>query len=204
MTPFLKGFILGLGTIALIGPVFFTLIKNAVQYGRNAGIWTALGIIVSDIIVFLICFYGTSSILEQIKSEPTVKFAGAAILLAMGLKFIIKPVLFDTQTAETSKKDYIGYFTQGFLVNGVNPFVFIVWIGFIAIGRTNYQDTDLYVFLISILLGIFAIDLLKSILADKIKPFLNPKSLKFSYKIIGLILIGFSIRLIVYGIGDYV
>ncbi|MDC1395136.1 LysE family translocator [Bacteroidia bacterium] len=203
MTPFLKGFILGLGTIALIGPVFFTLIKNAVQYGRNAGIWTALGIIVSDIIVFLICFFGTSSILEQIKSEPIVKFAGAAILLAMGLKFIVRPVLFDTQTVETSKKDYLGYFTQGFLVNGVNPFVFIVWIGFITIGRNNYQTTDLYIFLISILLGIFAIDLLKSILADKIKPFLNPKSLKLSYKIIGLILIGFSIRLIIYGIGDY-
>lgn len=201
---FLKGFMLGLGTIALLGPVFFTLIKNAVQFGRNAGIWTAVGIIVSDIIVLAICFYSTDVLIEQIKTEPLVKFAGASILLGMGLKFILKPVLFESETIKVSKKDYLGYFTQGFLVNGVNPFVFIAWIGFITIGKNSFQGTELYIFLVSILIGIFTIDLLKSILADRIKPFLKEKSLIVTYKVIGFILISFSIRLIILGIGDYV
>lgn len=195
---------LGLGTIALLGPVFFTLIKNAVQFGRNAGIWTAVGIIVSDIIVLGICFYSTDVLIEQIKTEPLVKFAGASILLGMGLKFILKPVLFESETIKVSKKDYLGYFTQGFLVNGVNPFVFIAWIGFITIGKNSFQGTELYIFLVSILIGIFTIDLLKSILADRIKPFLKEKSLIVTYKVIGFILISFSIRLIILGIGDYV
>ena len=91
---------------------------------------------------------------------------------------------------------YLGYFTQGFLVNGVNPFVFVVWIGFITIGRNNYQETSLYIFLIAILVGIFATDILKSFLADKIKPYLKEKTLLIAYKIIGFILIGFSIRII--------
>ena len=194
---------LGLGTAFFLGPVFFTLIKNAIQNGRNAGIWTALGIIVSDVIVLAICYYSTDSLLESIKTEPLVKLAGSLILLGLGLKFIFKPVLFDTESVTTKKHDYLGYFTQGFLVNGVNPFVFVIWIGFIAIGKNSYSDESIFVFLISILLGIFITDLLKSVLADKIKPYLKPSSLLLAYKIIGAILIGFAIRLLIMVVGGY-
>ena len=201
--PFIKGLFLGFGTAFLLGPVFFTLIKNAVQNGRNAGIWTALGIIVSDVIVIAICFWSTASLLESIKTEPLVKLAGALILLGLGLKFIFRPVLFDTDSTNSSKHDYIGYFTQGFLVNGVNPFVFVIWIGFITIGKNNYNDESLFVFLGAILVGIFSTDILKSVLADKIKPYLKPSTLLLAYKIIGAILIGFAIRLLIMLVGDY-
>lgn len=194
--PFFKGLFLGFGTAFLLGPVFFTLIKNAVQNGRNAGIWTSVGIIVSDILVIAICFFSTASLLENIKTEPMVKIAGAAILLGLGLKFIFKPVLFDAETVKSTKRDYFGYFTQGFLVNGVNPFVFIIWIGFITIGRTNYTDNSIFIFLGAILVGIFTTDILKSFLADKIKPYLKPSILLLAYKIIGAIIIGFAIRLL--------
>ncbi len=201
--PFIKGLFLGFGTAFLLGPVFFTLIKNAVQYGRNAGIWTAVGIIISDIIVISICFLSTASLIESIKTEPLVKIVGALILLALGLKFIFKPLLFEASVSKNSKRDFIGYFTQGFLVNGVNPFVFVVWIGFIAIGKNQFQGSELFVFLTSILIGIFSIDLAKSFLADKIKPYLKPKRLLLSYKIIGFIMIGFCFRLLLLAICDY-
>jgi threonine/homoserine/homoserine lactone efflux protein len=200
--PFIKGLILGFGTAFFLGPVFFTLIKNAVQFGKKAGIWTAVGIIISDLIVITICFYSTASLLEQIKTEPAVKWVGAGILLMLGLKYIINPVLFKANGDDKPRKrDYLGYFTQGVLVNGVNPFVFVVWIGFITIGRNNYQDTSLYIFLIAILVGIFATDILKSFLADKIKPYLKEKTLLVAYRIIGFVLICFSIRLILLALG---
>ncbi len=200
--PFIKGLLLGLGTALFLGPVFFTLIKNAVQFGQKAGVSTALGIIVSDIIVLYICFFSTASLLESIKSEPIVKWVGAAILIALGLKYILRPVLFKSNGEEKiRKRDYLGYFTQGLLVNGVNPFVFVVWIGFITIGRNNYQETNLYIFLVAILVGIFTTDLLKSFLAHKIKPYLKEKTLLIAYKTIGFILLGFSIRLILLALG---
>jgi len=195
--PILKGLLLGFGTAFLLGPVFFTLLKNAIQFGKNAGIFTALGIIASDIIVIAICFFATASLLESIKTEPIVKFVGASILLFMGLRFVIKPSVFESENVVVKRSSYLGYFLQGFLVNGVNPFVFVVWIGFITIGKNSYSGASLFVFLGFILVGIFSTDVVKSLLAHKIRPFLKPRYLKIAYQVIGVILIGFAIRLIV-------
>lgn len=192
----IEGLISGFGLAFLVGPVFFTLLKNAIQFGRNAGISTALGIIVSDLLVISICFLATASLLESIKTEPLVKIIGAIILLSMGLKFILKPSVLASDSVAVKKNSYWGYFIQGFLVNGVNPFVFIVWIGFITIGKNNYSGNSLYVYLGSILVGIFITDVLKSFLANKIRPLLKPVYLKKAYQIIGFILIGFALRLI--------
>jgi len=201
--PILDGLRYGLITAFLLGPVFFTLLKNATQFGRNAGISTAIGIIVSDIVVISICFLATASLLESIKTEPLVKYLGAAILLFMGLKFVIKPSIIDQSSIKTSKNSNWGYFIQGFLVNGVNPFVFIVWIGFITIGKNHYSGGSLYIFLASILAGIFITDVLKSFLADRIRPFLKPKYLKIAYRIIGVILIVFALRLVILALEPY-
>jgi threonine/homoserine/homoserine lactone efflux protein len=196
LVPILDGLRYGLFTAFLLGPVFFTLLKNATQFGRNAGISTAIGIIVSDILVIIICFLATAPIIESIKTEPLVKYTGAAILLFMGLRFAIKPSVIDQDNVTTKKSSNWGYFIQGFLVNGVNPFVFIVWIGFITIGKNNYEGSNLYIYLTSILAGIFITDVIKSSLADRIRPYLKPVYLKTAYRVIGIILILFALRLV--------
>lgn len=194
--PVLQGLLLGFGTAFLLGPVFFTLLKNAIQFGRNAGIATALGIIVSDVIVISICFLATDPLLESIKTEPIVKLIGASILLFMGIRFVFWPSVEESETKQVKQKGNGGYFLQGFLVNGVNPFVFIVWIGFITIGKNKFEGNSLFVFLAFILIGIFLTDVAKSFLAHRIRPLLRPEYLKKAYQIIGVILLGFSIRLI--------
>lgn len=194
--PVLQGLLLGFGTAFLLGPVFFTLLKNAIQFGRNAGIATALGIIVSDILVIFICFLATASLLESIKTEPLVKIIGASILLSMGIRFVFWPSVIDPDVKQTEQHGYFGYFLQGFLVNGVNPFVFVVWIGFIAIGKNKFDENGIILFLISILFGIFITDVIKSALAPRIKPLLKTEYLNKAYQIIGFILIGFAARLL--------
>lgn len=203
---FLKGLILGLGTAMFLGPVFFTLIKNSIQRGKIAGIATALGILFSDIVVIAICFYSTASLLESIKSDPIVKWAGAAVLLGLGLRYIISPVKFNPDSnggAQVRKRDLLGYFTQGVLVNGVNPFVFVVWIGFLALGRDNFEGNQLYVFIIGILVGILSTDTLKALLAHRIRPLLTNRHLTQASRLIGIVLIGFAFRLILYALGMF-
>ncbi|MDA8930915.1 LysE family translocator [Bacteroidia bacterium] len=197
----LKGLLLGFATAFLLGPVFFTLIKNALQHGKNAGISTALGIILSDMVVISICLLATTSLIESIKTEPIVKYIGAAILLFMGIRFTFWPSVdgFDN-SSEVKKSNLWEYLLQGFLVNGVNPFVFIVWIGFITVGKNSYTNAELYLFLGSILVGIFLTDIAKSFLAHRIKPYLKPYYLKKAYQIIGFILIGFAVRLIYFAV----
>lgn len=194
--PIIQGLVIGFGTAFLLGPVFFTLLKNALQFGRNAGIATAVGIIISDLIVISICFLATASLLESIKNEPYVKILGASILLIMGVRFVFWPSVDDASAQQTKKKGYFGYFLQGFLVNGVNPFVFVVWIGFIALGKSKFNDDDLSIFLASILIGIFITDVIKSFLAPKLRPVLRPQYLKKAYQFIGFLLLGFAARLI--------
>jgi len=52
--------------------------------------------------------------------------------------------------------------------------------------------------LIAVLAGILTTDLLKVLLADKIKPFLKPKILEKTTKFFGIVMIGFAFRLILY------
>ena len=205
--PFFKGLVLGLGTAFIFGPVFFTLFKNALQFGSRAGLWTALGIIVSDIAVILICFYGTAAVLETVKSAPVVKWIGAGILLLLGVRYILSPVSIPDHAAgiqHIHRRNHWGYFTQGLLVNGVNPFVFVVWIGFITIGRNQFSEYGLYIFLLGILIGVFTTDSLKALLANRIRPLLSDKRLKQISYALGIALIGFAIRLIIMAVDQVI
>ncbi len=197
--PIIQGLLLGFGTAFLLGPVFFTLLKNALKFGKIAGIATALGIVFSDIVVILICFIATAPLIESIKTEPLVKILGSSILLIMGIRLIFWPAENyegSSSTANNSFKNHLKCFVQGFLVNGVNPFVFVVWIGFVSIGQSKYDQSDLLFFITSILSGIFLTDILKSIFASRILPYLAPKYLKKAYFIIGILLLSFAARLL--------
>ncbi|MBQ0740572.1 LysE family transporter, partial [Aquimarina celericrescens] len=57
----LEGYAIGLGMIIFIGPVFFLLLHSSIQYGSKAGVAVALGIIFSDIVCVMLCYFGLSS-----------------------------------------------------------------------------------------------------------------------------------------------
>lgn len=193
----IDGIVLGFGTAFLIGPVFFTLLQNAIKYGRSAGIATSVGIIASDIVVITICIIATAPLIESVKTEPLVKIVGASILFFMGLKLIKWPNTERSAAENTLPKSYPRYFLQGFLVNGVNPFVFVVWVGFIALGKSKYQESEWLFFIVSILTGIFTADILKSIFAPKINRYLTPQNLRKVYSIFGVLLLVFAARLLI-------
>ncbi len=84
---FLKGILTGLTTLVFVGPVFFTLLKNALQRGTMSGVLTALGILISDIVVLLICYFLAADLINEYINAPIVKFIAASILLAFGVVF---------------------------------------------------------------------------------------------------------------------
>ncbi|MBI3234780.1 MAG: hypothetical protein HYZ42_12215 [Bacteroidetes bacterium] len=92
---------------------------------------------------------------------------------------------------------------KGFLVNFVNPFVFVIWISVVALAKGRYpSETEVGIFLIAMLLGIFSTDMLKVFLAHKLRSLLKPVLLRKVFNIIGLVLIGFSFRLIYFVINQ--
>ncbi len=190
VSPLIHGIALGFGTALMIGPVFFTLLKNSMQGRKLYGILTALGIITSDIIVVIICLLLSQEFLIYYVNQLGFQLFGIAILIFIGISFIIKPIELPTQNSKLPSKQSLKTFIQGFSINFINPAVFLIWIGFIAIGNQKFTEKfDVYTFIIGILFGIFSTDILKVFAAVSISKYLKSNKLVVFSKILGLVLI---------------
>jgi threonine/homoserine/homoserine lactone efflux protein len=88
---------------------------------------------------------------------------------------------------------------KGFAINMINPFVILFWIGVVSVETARYQfsQTDIAVLFCCTLLTVFGTDLLKSVAAERITTFLNPKILLWVNRVAGVILILSGIIMIV-------
>jgi threonine/homoserine/homoserine lactone efflux protein len=194
---FLEGFLIGLGMIIFIGPVFFTLLKSALSYGLWAGMMVAFGIFMSDIVVVGLCSFGAIPFFKNVENQFWLAIGGSVILSTLGLKYILRPNVSVDTDLQLKAGHYTAYFAKGFLVNFVNPFVFLVWIGIIGFAQGKYgAGQELWIFLASALFGIFVTDSTKVVFADRIKKFVQPNFLKKAYQVIGVVMIGFGARLL--------
>ncbi len=193
---FFEGFAIGLGMIIFVGPVFFLLLNSSFQSGSKAGIAVALGIIVSDIICVALCYYGLSSFVNIEGNQFWIGIVGSIIVFILGVNYLIKKAKITTEVS-INTRGLQTFFIKGFSVNFFNPFVFVVWIGIFNYGKFNYPETQsLSIFLIAVLLGILTTDLLKVFLSGRVKKFISVQRLTTFFRITGVLLIGFSIRLL--------
>lgn len=197
---FFEGYAVGLALIVLIGPVLFVLLKSTLERGAPQGLSVAFGIFVSDIIAVVLCAFGVVQFLQQPQVLPFFVYGGGLLLLVLGSRYILAPAI------HTDSKDYqtgtslLGFFAKGFLVNFVNPFVFMVWIGITGAATVRYGfGWELAWFLTGVLLGIFTLDVTKVFLAQRIKPLLKPRWLKICFRVSGFALVAFALRLFFLG-----
>jgi threonine/homoserine/homoserine lactone efflux protein len=192
---FAEGYLLGLGMIIFIGPVFFLLLSSTLKCGFMPGFMVALGIIISDIVCVLVCKYGLAPYLRYPESNFWIALAGGILLIGIGIKYMRADKMEHEEKIVLPKHYYIAFFIKGFLINFVNPFVFMVWLGLIKYAEQK-TEINTAVFLISVLLGIFTTDFLKVVLAKQIKRYIQPSILQWIYRIFGFILIVFGLRMI--------
>ena len=114
---FWQGFLVGLSMIIFIGPVFFTLLQAAFQFGFKSGWAVAWGIIVSDVVCVVLCKMGAAVLLENKQYVWYFGIAGVILLLGMGLNYLLNPNLTKKKAIEVTPSDYVGYFLKGFFVN---------------------------------------------------------------------------------------
>lgn len=194
---FLEGYILGLGMIVFIGPVFFLLLSVSFQLGTLSGIFVALGIIVSDVICVSLCYLGVTSFLYKSDTKFWIALIGGMLLILLGLQYLLNPGNSLAEKRDLPALHHLSCFAKGFLVNFVNPFVFFVWIGVVTYEK-NLEASGynaLYYFS-GVLLAILSTDLLKVFTARQIRSYLKPKILTNLYRVSGFVLIGFGIRML--------
>lgn len=205
--PILKGLLLGLILSISIGPVIFAIIKQSLTNGKRAGYAFVAGVSSSDIILLFVCNVFTSLFDLVLNHKSTIALAGAIFLLLMGLYtlFFKKLKLEHMGEGGTQKaisiRGLIASYFSGFLMNTLNPSVFLFWFAWTAAINTSADDTSnplqykLIVF--GTCLGFVLLsDLLKVFLAGKLRPRLTEKSLIWINRISGIIILIFSAALL--------
>ncbi|MDU8884691.1 LysE family transporter [Yeosuana sp. MJ-SS3] len=188
-----------------IGPVFFVLLETGATKGFKSALIFDLGVILADIVFILVAFYSTNRLLEKVKDDPSFLIFGGVLLVAYGfITFIKTSKSFRSIVKEYHKveiqKNYGKLFLKGFLLNFINIGVLLGWLGFILIGNSLTNSTDgIFVFLITILVVYFIVDVFKILVAKTLKNKLTPRLIFKTKKIIALVILGFGILLLVQG-----
>lgn len=198
-----KGLGLGLILAVSVGPVIFTILKQSINNGHQGGFSFVGGVWVSDIIWVLISNLFSSLVIELLNYKVTIGVIGALFVLSLGIFYVFfKKVKVDDNNViliDFGRKDFTKAFMSGFIINTLNPSVIFFWLINTTAFASSHSVSERIV-LFSVCLGINIIaDILKVVLAAKIRHKLNPHNISIINKVSGAILIIFAIS-IAYGI----
>ncbi|RMG61561.1 MAG: LysE family translocator [Bacteroidetes bacterium] len=199
---FLEGYLTGLGLALILsfGPVFFTLLHGSLEYGFRSGLAVALGIFLGDATcLILLMAFGVSDIVTDPEYQVYLGVGGAVVLIFLGVRYLTKPYLGDEEDKAPHLKrgHYFSFALKGFLVNFINPFVFVVWLGIMGLAGARYlPGQGMSLFLIGTLAAILSTDVLKALFAHRIKPLLKPHWITLTFRGIGIALILFGVRIL--------
>jgi threonine/homoserine/homoserine lactone efflux protein len=195
----LKGFTFGLLLSISVGPVLFSIIKQSLNNGHRGGLIFIFGVSASDISLVLVSNVFTELFNSLSVYKTEVGVAGCIFLVSLGIYFLffkkVKVNEDGKQVFKFRKRDYAKIFFSGYLMNTLNPAVFIFWIttSTAVITHTTQQRIIIFVTCLSWMLGS---DILKVMLAGKIRNRLTPHNIHILNRINGLILIVFGFALI--------
>jgi threonine/homoserine/homoserine lactone efflux protein len=205
LAPIFKGLLLGLILSISLGPVIFAILKQSITNGRKAGYIFVAGVSTSDIGLLLIANIFTSIFLLVLDHKAFIAMAGAGFLLLLGLYTLFFKKIkieYDEKGEEKvfRKRDYLGIYISGFLMNTLNPSVFIFWFAWTAAIGASAAETNnpvQYKFLVFATCLVFLLlsDLIKVALASKLRPSLTEKNLIWINRISAIIILVFSAAL---------
>lgn len=127
--------VFGLASLALLlvpGPAVLYIITRSVGQGRRIGIASVLGVHVGTSVHVVAASAGLSALLvSSTAAFNVVKYAGAAYLIALGLRRLLRPSgdALDTTTdaVTTSRKAFV----DGIVVNVLNPKTALFFLAFL-------------------------------------------------------------------------
>ena len=196
----LKGLGLGLILALSVGPVIFTIIKQSINNGFKGGLSFVAGVWLSDIVLVLLSNFFSGMVSYLLEYKNTIAIVGSLFLLIMGLYYIYFKKVQLSEDNDLLKKFSTSDFTKialsGFLINTLNPGVIIFWlINATTFAATNTLSERTIIFSICLIVNIIA-DLIKIMMAGKIREKLTPRHIVLINKISGSILVLFGLGLL--------
>ncbi|OYU56833.1 MAG: lysine transporter LysE [Chitinophagaceae bacterium BSSC1] len=201
----IKGLGLGVLLAISVGPVIFAILKQSINNGHKAGYIFVAGVSSSDIALLLICNLFTSLFQSALAHQTLIAVSGSIFLIAVGIyTFFFKKVAVDDDNNLKEKvfrkRDWVAIYLSGFFMNMLNPGVFIfwfVWSAAILADSVTYANPIQYRAVVfgTCLVFVLLTDILKVMLAGRLRPKMTPRNLHHINQLSGIILIGFGIAL---------
>jgi threonine/homoserine/homoserine lactone efflux protein len=192
-----QGIVLGLILSALIGPVFFLLIKTSMKNGFKAALIMEIGIISSDAFCIFLSYVGMANIFNNPLYKIYFIVLGSAVLMIFGVTTFLshKKINAENELLKVSNTKLI---LKGFFFNISNPSVLFFWISTVglAVSQFSSNKTKIVVYFLSTLITVFAIDVLKAYLAKTINEKINDYTLGIITKVAGIGIFLFGIYLL--------
>lgn len=186
---------MGLYLAISVGPILFTVVNTSLHKGTRAGFSFVAGIWFSDILFVLfsnIFTVFTAHFLDVYIKE--IGYGGGFLLLALGVYYtIFKRALIARSDNEIedglSHGEIAKLFAKGFLINTLNPILFIEWLTAATVFAKTYSvNYRVLIFAICLTVNILS-DILKVLLAGKLKSKLTFHNLNIINRITGVVLI---------------
>jgi threonine/homoserine/homoserine lactone efflux protein len=215
-------------TLAIVfgfGPAFITLIQTSIHRGFRSAAWFAAGVFLNDVLMMSLCVLTSIQVVANNDREMFYFSLGAGIILILfGIFTYTKKVKEDNfksikertdeiidENRENFKKDddtprWFVFLGKGFVLNILNPFVWIFWFSTVAVtaGKLGGDRLKVLLFFVIVLGTSLGCDLLKAKGASFLKKFFNAKRIRIMNRIIGWGLVLFGLYFIVSGIINFI
>ena len=203
-----------LAVIVNMGPAFITLVQTSLHRGFRSAAWFATGVILNDAMVVSLCILTSVQVVMRTGSEAALACIGAGVILLLFGIFTYRKKVKDREQREqlieqrsneimknqNDKPSWFVFFGKGFVLNILNPFVWLFWFSAVAIvaGNMGGNKVSTIVFFGIILGTTFTLELLKAWGAAKLKRFLTPERTTFMNRVAGILLMCFGAYFIIF------
>ena len=199
-----QGIILGITVSISLGPALVALLQTSVKHGIKTGIFLTLGIFTSDLFMVVKAYFDASQIVTNPTTNLVFGLIGGTVLIIFGLVSILHKVNLKEQVEAISeikvkRPGVMRYYFKGYILNIANPFLWAFWITSVLAISSSYKGQKLLItlFFAETLGTILITDILKVILANKIKIANNPYVRLWINRIVGTIFVLFGIFVVI-------
>lgn len=184
-----------------VGPAFFGLLQNSINYGFRRGVAFEVGVNASDVLIVSLMLTLLKNVdVGTVVRNPWVASIGGAAVIALGIVSLLRA----PAKREGKQMIFSGVprlrelAAQGFALNFCNPTVWLYWISLVTFlsAEMGLSTGDRWAFFISLLLTELMVGVLKCRLASLLQRVMSPTVMRFVSKVVGVVLIGVGVFLI--------
>jgi threonine/homoserine/homoserine lactone efflux protein len=193
---FFKGMILGFTVAITLGPALFALLQTSIKHGVKTGIFLALGIFISDLLIVVLALFGVSGIITNPEYNLFFGIFGGIVMELFGVFTFFRrvPELDKVEVLaeiRVKRPGPIPYFFKGFLLNVANPSLWFFWVTCVVAISSTYsgprKNELVSFFFAGALATVLSTDILKAILANQIKLLERPIVKLWVNRIVGIL-----------------